>query len=131
MVSYGTIFQKSLLWLAAIVVGFVLYLFNKETKDKFIDFSNAVIFFITIFVASSLFSVHMFFRFGFILTILVLVMLPVVFNNSAHGVLDRKTTSSKISVSYFNLYILLTITIIVNFMWYFGTYAYRSINLGG
>lgn len=131
LVSYGTIFQKSLLWLAAIVVGFVLYLFNKETKDKFIDFSNAIIFFITIFVASSLFSVHMFFRFGFILTILILVMLPVVFNNSASGLLDKEPTSAKVSVSYFNLYILLTITIIVNFMWYFGTYAYRSINLGG
>lgn len=131
LISYGTTFQKSLLWLAAIVVGLVLYLFNKETKDKFVDFSNAVIFFIIIFVASSIFSVHIFFRFGFILTILILVMLPVVFNNSASGLLDKEPTSAKVSVLYFNLYILLTITIIVNFMWYFGTYAYRSINLGG
>lgn len=131
LVNYGTNFQKSLLWLTAIVTVFVLYFFNKETKNKFVDFSNAVIFFITIFVASSLFSVHLFFRFGFILSVFILVMLPVVFNSSSDGLSNKDIPSSKISVSYFSLYILLTATIVVNFMWYFGTYAYRSINLGG
>lgn len=124
LISYGTTFQKLILWLTAILTLVVLHLFNQETSNKFSRFNNAVIFFVAIFVASSIFSVHIFFRFGFILSILVLIMLPIVLRNNVDFTL-------KMPISYFSLYFLLGITIIANLGWYFGTYAYRSINLGG
>lgn len=124
LINYGTTFQKSILWLTAVLTLVVVYLFNQQTNIQFSKFNNAVIFFVAIFVASSIFSVHIFFRFGFILSILVLIMLPVVLKDNVNFTL-------KIPVSYFSLYILLGITIVVNLSWYFGTYAYRSINLGG
>ena len=124
LISYGTTFQKLILWLTAILTLVVLYLFNQETNNKFSRFNNAVIFFMAIFVASSIFSVHIFFSFGFFLSILVLIMLPIVLRNNVDFTL-------KMPISYFSLYFLLGITIIANLGWYFGTYAYRSINLGG
>lgn len=131
LVSYGTPFQKFLLWITALGAVFVLYLFNKETKNKFNKFGNACTFFITIFIATSVFSVHMFFRFGFILGIFILIMLPIALRNNIIESSSIDGNSTKIPVSYFNLYLLLGVIIILNFCWYFGTYAYRSINLGG
>lgn len=131
LISYGTITQKAILWLTAIVMIFVLYFFNKQTKSTMNRFSDACIFFITIFVATSLFSVHMFFRFGFILSILILLMLPTVFRATSNNFDYNFHINSRIPISYFSLYILLIITIVINLSWYFGTYAYQSINLGG
>lgn len=131
LISYGTATQKEILWLTALVMIFVLYFFNKQTKNTMNRFSNACLFFITIFVASSVFSVHIFFRFGFILSILILLMLPTVFSSPSNNLDNNFYINYRIPVSYFSLYVLLIITVIINLSWYFGTYAYQSINLGG
>lgn len=131
LISYGTATQKEILWLTALVMIFVLYFFNKQTKNTMNRFSNACLFFITIFVASSVFSVHIFFRFGFILSILILLMLPTVFSSPSNNLDNNFYINYRIPVSYFCLYVLLIITVIINLSWYFGTYAYQSINLGG
>ena len=132
LINYGTTFQKIMVWLTAILAIYVLYLFNKKTSSKFAKFNNACVLFITIFLASSVFSVHVFFRFGFILSIFTLIMLPNVLKNSSENLInDGHVMSTRISLSYFSLYILMGVTIVMNLGWYFGTLAYRSINLGG
>ena len=135
LVNYGTVFQKAMLWLTAVVAILVWRLFNKQTEEAIEKFSNACMFCIAIFLAGSAFSVHIFFRFGFILSIFILVMLPAVLRNNTDDMFSSDSgiaiVNSKISVSYLSLYILLGITILINLSWYFDTSAYRSINLGG
>ncbi len=131
LMNYGTTYQKMMLWLTAIVMIYILHLFNKQNKKKTLAFYNACIFFVVVFIASSLFSVHMFFRIGFILNILILLMMPSVLKNPSENITNTNIVNLKISISSFRLYLLLILTIIVNLAWYFGTYAYRSINLGG
>ena len=59
-------------------------------------------------------------------------MLPNVLKNSSENLINEgNVMSTRISLSYFSLYILMGVTIVMNLGWYFGTLAYRSINLGG
>lgn len=132
LINYGTSFQKLLLWISAFVLIFIIYLFNKYTEENTTEFTEAIILFIAMFLGASVVAVHIFFRLGFMLNIFILTLLPSVLSNynENKGILKSDRTTRVLPIKLV-LYILLGLTIILNLSWYFGTYAYRSINLGG